>query len=567
MVALEVILNDKKNDEYLPKGWEGIQVQATWDNNTIQPNIVTSDIEFTGQGATDINSWIDDGASGSCPGIFEGISCKFNLVKDDVTSIFDGYIDTTQIDRQCDIVKVKLIATDGINGVNETSQALSYQYLESIGELTQADYEAIPYVVNYVPDGVEIVIMLITIYLMERQIEEFVKEIAEYTIDTANPFTAANGILKLILLLATIALLIYQIVTLINAIFENLYSDIRYYKGIRVKRLLEVGAAKLGLQLSSSLFASTYKNLTYLPYKNEKGQPTDTGNQSGSPVPQGYGYTFFEIIKLVQNMFNAKLLVKDGVLHIESLDNESFWKKNADYTLPNIEVLNHGYNTDELKANYLLRFETDIQDQNTIDEFTGTNYERITSPNVVTNSRNVLLKGLEEINFSMALGTRKTGLSDLEKTLQFLGNIVDSLMTTVGWNSNLAAKVANRIGMMNNSSDFVNVPKLLILQDDNKLLSNHRTVLSAASLHEYHKSKSFVADDFKYQAKTYKDVTIPFCFEDYLKVINNSYCNTVDGKEAKIEKLLWTFGGQYAEISYKIYEPYTRNLNEQFITG
>ena len=62
----------------------------------------------------------------------------------------------------------------------------------------------------------------------------------------------------------------------------------------------------------------------------------------------------------------------------------------------------------------------------------------------------------------------------------------------------------------------------------------------------------------------YNDVEIPFLFEDYIKVSENAYFTTEDGKRGRLTSLNWVIEQDIATVSYWVEEVYTKNLEETF---
>jgi len=213
----------------------------------------------------------------------------------------------------------------------------------------------------------------------------------------------------------------------------------------------------------------------------------------------------------------------------------------------------------------LVEFSTDCSDYWTIENFDGTVAEiRTSQPNAFT-QENVLIKGFERYSIPYALGNRKNGLNTFETKIKDLAIQVDKLVSFFGGSPTWAAKVQARVGMLKLSKDWFNTPKMMKMNSANKLDSNFRTDWSAEYLwNNYIKYYSFVAGKTN-QWKVYEDVEICVGFEDFLKLINNSYFYTTDGTEAKIEKLLWQPNKDTAKVSFRIRNKYQTNLNEKII--
>jgi len=310
--------------------------------------------------------------------------------------------------------------------------------------------------------------------------------------------------------------------------------------------------------------------MVYLPFKDDKGSKSKSG---GTPYPtaQDSIYTLGDLIRLCQDMFNAKFRINNGVFRLERRD---YWNNQASYTLP--DVLSNQderydefrYNADEIQSNYLISFSTDYQDQNTLDKFKGTNYQIITSANTVNDKRLVNIKNLTEIRLSPSRGVRKEELNGFEKVLRGFLRFVDRLTGIFGKGTNFASIVENRIGSLQLSSDFNGNGKLLIMQGS-KLSSTNDEVIRAKYLWDnYHFIESFAEINGEHnQYRLYNDVRIPFSFMDFITVSNNNFFVTADGENGELLTLDWIADENAATVSYRIKEKYTNNLKVEFVEG
>jgi hypothetical protein len=238
----------------------------------------------------------------------------------------------------------------------------------------------------------------------------------------------------------------------------------------------------------------------------------------------------------------------------------------ATYTLPEIEVLDKKYNTDELNPNYIKKFAYDTMDRNTIDNFTGINYERITSPITINDKKHLNFGGLNEISLQVGLATRKDSTTEVEDLLSGLAIIVDSVVGLLGGFSSTINNFTDRVGVMNVSEHFGWQPKVLLMTTSKKIPNTNRTYLCAKYLYQnYHYIDSFVANGFGGQYEIYEGKTIPFCLHDFLKTVECGMFTTVDGLQGKFDSIIWNFTQNYAKVDYRIQKPYTKNLQEVFI--
>ena len=354
------------------------------------------------------------------------------------------------------------------------------------------------------------------------------------------------------------------------ALIETLVPKKRTHKGLLLRTALEKVANHLGYGFISPNIE--FDKVHYLPSNPEFDEEDETTGfirkinsiKKGIPKVTDFGYRCSEMFELAKNLIDGKFAIIDGDLHLRSR-NDPFWVRTSTYTLPDVLIDVKRYNTQDLKANKFIAFETDITDDWTLDNFKGTNLERITDAINVSNSRAKLIKGLDELTFPVALGSRKDKLSAIEKILKELAKVIDGVANTFGGNSNLASRVSSKLGVLKVSTNNHVIPKLLWLEGG-RIPANNRELFSAKSLYDsYHNYDSFVTTDFGFQRELYRNISIPFGLDDFVKLIDNSYFVTDDGVIGKIEKITWNIANDRAVIDYWKQIPYTSNLKETFI--
>ena len=564
-----------------PLNWMDIGVLATFDNESNQANVTTETFEFALDAARKIREHISGGLTGGV-GIFEGIPFKITASNiDNSLSAFDGFLDLTdefQDDYDKNRVFCKIKKDDGLNLLNDRISAITYGWLYDQGHISDSDFLSIDYIIEKKINAFEILTSGIILYIMSKELAEAVKR----TVDAINQAQAhfAGGITgtvaaaiwavaNAIIVVAYTALLLIAVVELGNKLMSTFYPPTRKHKVTKFKTLIERVCQYLGYNLETNI--ADLDHYYFLPSNpnlddvNSSGFiQTTKGTQAGIPNSQDYGYSCIEMFELAKDMFNAKYTLIGDTVHFRNVD-DPFWIEQSTYQMPDVILPAKGYNTNDLAATRMIAFKTDTFDEWTVDNFTGTNYLVTTDANDVQNQTAKYLKGIDEIRLPVALGNRKTELNALETTVAALANIIDSVTGIFGGGTNLENSVRRRVGMLKVSNNYHTIPKILYLSGTN-IANNHRDLLSAKYLYEnYHIGKSFVSNNWYGQKTKYNAVKIPFGLNDFLNLINNSYFYTQDGKVAKMEKIEWLMGQDHATVDLWIREPYTNNLNENFI--
>jgi len=539
-----------------PRNWEGIEVSASFDDEQVQSQIDIDKFEFVFDAKDKIKDWFDQSL------IFEGVPFRIELRNQDSTlTIFDGIIDLTDGFIMGDVdYTVKVQKRKSNDWLNEIADGYSFRYLEEINVIKNSDFVDIPYIINYIPDYTQSSLLAISIYMMSKELAEVAERIADLASKLAEGLLApVLFALKLAINLIYFAAISFAISKMVEDLIASLISPKRNHKGIGFKTMLNKGSEHVGLQFSSSIYDSEpYSNLTYLPIKDKVG---GSSRETGVPNNTSLINTYGDLLRTAKLMHNADIRIIDNELKLERWD---YWVEQSRYVIPDVLIEEKRFNTNELKSNYLVSFEYDQQDVNTLDNFQGTNYQVITYPKIVKNQDNKLLKGLEQVRIPFSLATRKDSLTDVEKTLKSLAEIADTVMGAVGASQNLAGSIRGRVGDMNISSDYVGRPKALLVRGG-KMQSDYRTNFSAKKIYnDFHKINSFVVNDgIHNQWILYNQVRIPFYFDDFITLTENNYCKTSDGKVARVDKIEWSFANDYAIIDFRVNEQYTTNLEEQ----
>jgi hypothetical protein len=564
--------------ENAPLEIEDVTIEANYLDNSFQPALSIDSFNFVGTARERINNWIANGMNGGV-GIFEGTPFKLTLFNNTPNQdSFSSYIDFTNDYKDLlerGTISTKLIADKGLDNFFSQIESTTFGYLFNIGKVTFADFTAVDYVVEKKFNLFEILMSSLVLYLMIKELAESVEKTAE-TISLVSALLSTSAIpipvgsvlyavARAIIQITYTAILLLAIISLAKTLYETLLPPKRQHRTIKMRTALERVCDYFGYNLVSPI--SELDNLFYLPSNPNLDEPNVFGfiNQVkgvgiGIPNTFDYGYNCAEMFQLALNLFNGKLAIVGNDVHLRS-KNDPYWIQQSNWNMPSILIEQLEYNTDEMKAERLLTFETDLNDEWTVDNYPGTAYEIRTRPKTIINKDAVLLKGIEEINFNVALPNRKSSLNALENLLKSVGQFIDTLTGIFGGGTSFAQKVNSKIGILKQSNNWHSIPKLMYLSGGT-LATNHRDLFNSKTLYDrYHNEKSFVLNNCYGQKKVYRNVRIPFGLTDYQQLKTNPYF-LFRGKQAKITKFVWTVGQDFAVVDFYVREPYTKNLEE-----
>ena len=444
-----------------------------------------------------------------------------------------------------------------------------------IGEVGQSDYKEIRYVIEKQYDPFEIISITSMLTLLLTETYKFARDLGKDSATalglTSSSPTGTLGATAYSFFVVGInigyrALMLANLVKTANDFFKIFVPPTRKHKVMSLKRMLEIIAEHFDYELVTNI--EELDSLYYLP-SNIRFDQLDPfgyiqftrGTPTGIPNARDYGYNCLEIIDLCRNLFYAKVAIIDNKLYLLPRK-DSFWESLASWQMRSVLKEDFTYNLEEYASTYLMTFDTDIKDDYTIDNYTGTSYEIKTNPKTINNRKNVLEKGLEEINFNVALGTRKDELKGGEKLLAELAGVFDNLINTFGGSADNKGFIENRIGLLKVSNNNHEVPKLLYLEGDKV----NRDKFSAKILWEkYHVERSFVQNNYRGQKYRYNNIRVGFGLEDFLQIVDYGYFYDDEGRIAKMESIKWNMAQDFALIDYYVRKPYTKNLEEIFI--
>ena len=557
---IDCILNGVHYRE--PIEWRGLQVLASFDNSAVQANISLENVTFVNDAAKAIRDYVLD-VQGN--GIFQALPVTL-VISDGTNTIpnLDYYIDFTQDFKIINPVKVscKLVKRNGLNDLETRISAITFGYLRTqninTGDFTEVKTRVVPF-----DRTNQLAQMAMFEFVLIKEADELRLRLAEKIntvtslIAEGTPTSPAVGlkqaIASLIAELIYLAIIIIQLYKLTKKFITLFFGVPSKQKGMTYHRMLQRTFQHLGYGFNTSIpELSTY---VYLP-----SNPDEKGITKGIPQSHDYGYRCSELVNLVLRMFCARMVIVNGNVELHPI-NSNFFRKRSVWTLPDVLDETVQFNTDEFRSSRLISFQTDISDEYTVKNFTGTNFEIVTTPIKKGDIKLQLNKGFEEVNFPVALGNVINNMTDVESILIDLTAAIDKLLQKMGSKISLSNTLPTRSGTLVMSGATWSVPKVIALTNAGLPMARQRDGVSAKYLwNKYWNTTSFLPSNPFGQKQIHRDKTIPFGLSDFLKLINNSYFAT-----GKVESIKWAFDSDKAIIDYWEGFVYTNNLKETLI--
>lgn len=571
-----------------PRNWRDLDIVKDFLNKKDEDDVNIADIEFAGDIAIEIKKRILNGLSGGI-GVFEGDPYDIEVGEQgSPVYTFNGYLDYADgVEFSgCNEVKVSLKKRNGSNWLNDVADGFSFRYLYEIGVINDSDFIKVPYVINYVPDNMQLILLSLSLYMMTKELIEVTRDIADSIAEIINASTPNVGFgvtydvgdviwvaLKTVARIAYAIAIIIAIKNLIEDILEQLLPKKRFHLGMSIYTLFERACSHLGLGFSSKLL-SDRSNWVVIPSKDHRGgeKPTEyvgSWTEKGVPSLNDPFDTFGDLIRVWKEGLNADYKIVNGVFEFERRD---YWNRQSTFVIK--DYFNdqndlkdvYSLNVDEVVSNYAISWSYDSQDQNTLDNQSGRLFQAILEPNVKTNADLINLKNIDDRLIPCSLGVEKNNLTRVEEVAKALGSFVDKVTGVFGGGTNFASKIDERKGSLLMSSHFLTIPKVVVM-NGSKLANSQRDLLSSTRLfNELHFINSFAEINGEHnQYYRFKNLKIKFCEQDFLALLDSHFCKTENGEDAMIELLRWKAWQDFAIIDYRVKKKYTDNLTVKFI--
>jgi hypothetical protein len=368
--------------------------------------------------------------------------------------------------------------------------------------------------------------------------------------------------LRLAATLAYFTLVTIAFIKLGQQIIELVFPQLRQFKTIRYKKLIEKGVEYLGYELDSELL-DQLSGLTVLPqptqgagnWFKEQFQANTLAFTNGYPSQRDTIPTLGAAIKEIEKIFRAETRVIDGVVKIETRE---FFEQNANQQLlrafNNQSDISNEYtiNSNEQYKRLVAKYQTDATDFNTFNDTAGTVSE-VSSEVVVSNDIHLeLIKNYAELNINFSRGTKKDELNWLEEAVKEFAKALD--IFTGGSSS---AKVESRKGALQLSSQYFSNTKLLYCTGSS-LVPNQNQFIGTEKILEYHED-GFIQNN---QKKVYQGMPLAVTESEFFSLLQNNFVNLSNGQTIEVTKAIWNEEDFIATIDYKL-----RKLNVNEVTS
>jgi hypothetical protein len=476
----------------------------------------------------------------------------------------EGY---TERDRSC---SVKIKRFRGMDNFFDNADGLSFGSLNwQASDFVYVDYVVIPdYQLSY------FISLSLATFALAQELAKSIQEVSEAFADLIKATTPVGVppapdwgaiIVAAIKLAARIAYTLFIITALIQLITELLnviFPIVRQFKATTVKKLIEKGCTHLGYEVQSTLLNNlTPLTICPVPLREkdpsffiELFAPASLAYTKGYPSSRDTVQTLGQLFNAIEDIFNAKTTVIDGVVRLEQ---ETTFEQNAVSNTPlafNLQSelqSEHSFNTVEIYKRKVAVYQVDGSDINTFDDTKKSTYE-ISSE--VVNSPGAdfeLIKGVDFLNIPFARGTRKGQLTFVEQAAKLLASAVD--LFTGG---NLSTQIEERKNVMQISSQYFGVTKLLWMNGTKLHQFQNSFIGCDVIVNQYHASR-FIENN---QKNVYQGMPLATNESELFNILANNFVILNNGQTAEIKRVSWSERRHMAEIDFTVRQ---QSINEQ----
>jgi hypothetical protein len=516
-------------------------------------------LEFVREDFDAIKQWL------SLYGNFVGMPLNIQYSNGQIVKYLLDFADPSfqMRERGC---SVKLKRYKAIDNFFDNADGLSF----GIINWQENDFTLVDYVIIPEQQASYYLSLSLATYSLARELSEAVKSISEGIADLAEVLPPVPGNLGAVVsagikLAARIAYAISIIIALTKLsieIINVIFQPIRQFKGVSFRRLLQKGCGYLGYTLQSNLL-NQLAPLTILPVPLKPKDGTwffeiigtnTSGYTNGYPSSRDTIQTLGQAVKAIENTFNAKTSVIDGVVRIEQ---ETFFENTPNTGLLNAFNLQdamqseYSLNSEELFKRMVVQYQVDPSDFNTFDD-TFQNLYEISSETLSSPDRSYeLFKGFDLVDIPFARGTNKGNLNFLEEAARGFAKAID-LFT----NGNLSAKIEARKNALQISSQYFNTTKLLWMQSS-KLHPQQTNFIGCQAIANNYWYSRFIENN---QRRIYENVPVAMTESELFTLMQNNYIVADDGQVVEITSIQWSEREHFATVSLRVPQ---QSINEK----
>lgn len=582
-----------------PVEWMETTVQATINDDSFEANISTNEFTWVGEVAEYIkDTWIPQ------YGVFVGVPYRIEVTEDGSTEVvFDGMInlrDREIMSKERPIIfKAPVIEFQNNATIFDKISIMTQGMLFDQGFISISDAVDIPTVKESKKNVAERAIILgqfggRVVSAFTRWIQDFLSAISD-TVGVSLPL----GLIETLLLFVNIVLELQLLIDQFQEIRNLFFPDVRYYKGIKLRTIIEKALIKAGnYPVDWGIIEPILDKIVLMPSQDGfDGWPTPGVPMSGILNRRDWGYLVLEAQQTVQLLFNTRQDVRNNVAHIKT-KSDPFWTNSPLFTPEDtkLETTAQYQNgtfkerTDEVFGTTYISYEYDPTDTHTLTQNEDDAHEIHRRPINLPDERLNLMRGLQEIKIPYALCVRKqpldnlldlfmgvnaefdfwltqlqdkiSALSDSISSDAGAGSFIDTILSSTGLNT----IIEGRTGVLKIDDNAFGLPKLVYLNDEGKIPENFKDFVGAAAIYNnwYLPESPADVNEFAGQKVDRKSWRIKFGLVPWQQTRTNPYFDIPSGS-GKFTTITWKMDQGSAVTDAEQDEVFDTNITEDVI--
>ena len=523
-------------------------------------------LEFVREDFDAIKQWLD------LYGRFVGMPLDIKYSNGTIVKYLLDFADSNFVmqERGC---KVKLKRYKSTDNFFDNADGLSFGLIKwNPSDLKEVDYVIIPE-----QQGSYYISLALATFALAQELYKAIQEIAESVADLTKALVPvglpipgpdwgaiAVAAIKLAARIAYALAIVIALAKLGIEIINLIFQPIRQFKAVTYQKLIKKGCEYLGYTLESNLLTSLGA-LTVLPVPLKPKQPNwfyqllgvaTNGYTNGYPSSRDTIQTLGQAIRAIENTFNAKTIIIDGVVKIE---HETYFEQTpntsflSSFNLQDKLQSEYKTNADEVFKRMVVQYRVDPSDFNTFDDTYRNIYEVSSEVLTSPNKSYELIKGFDLIDIPFARGTSKGDLNFLEDAAKAYAKALDKFT-----GGNLTAKIEARKNVLQISSQYFGVTKLLWMQGS-KLWPDQTLKIGAQAIAQQYWYSRYIEN---IQRDIYENIPIAMTEEQLFSLMQNNFQVLDNGLVAEFWNVQWSELQNYATATIRIRH---KSINEKTI--
>lgn len=516
-------------------------------------------------------------------GLFQAIPYKVTMDGGISLEYFIDLTDDIKV-RQHEF-EVKLKRRRYLDDFRSQADGLSFEYLASQWPALQYKIRTVPYFIVKDNQAEQTLQLAIASYVMTRELISAIRDTSTAIanlVEAATPITGLSpagpvisynwgAIIRASLIAAAqivyTAALLVAVIKLGTQLLFTLFPPKRNLLGISFNNLLKEACQYLGYSYASATIADDW---VICPVPLTRGTDSifdqvvsllSPAYNKGYPSSSDSTPTLGSFIEALETMFNARLLVSNGLVRIERRD----WLQNQSTATPIPSLSLQGERDDEytyqttnseIWKRYYIHYQVDFTDLHTCEqemynahdaEYSTELTQPIADPNLN------LVRGLNDVSVPFALARRKDKLTIVEVLGKALLSVVDAISGIFGGGTSFVAQINSRKDAIRISQQYFAVTKVMWAKEGQFATGgyvqapDYLDYCSASALWDnFHNINAIQSNDWI----LFENVRVRLTAQDFVTLQSNNFV-LMDGELVEILKIEWVDEKSWAQVSYR----------------